>query len=41
MEARSLLLTPEDIRNPQASMIKAFDCIKGNTIKRGSGALIL
>lgn len=24
----------------QASMIKAFDCIKGNTIKRGSGALI-
>lgn len=26
--------------SPQASMIKAFDCIKGNMIKRGSGALI-
>lgn len=26
--------------SPQASMIKSFDCIKGNTVKRGSGALI-
>ena len=26
--------------SPQAGMIKAFDCIKGNTVKRGSGALI-
>ena len=26
--------------SPQASMIKAFDCIKGNMIKHGSGALI-
>lgn len=27
-------------QSPQASMIKAFDCIKGNTVKRGSGAQI-
>lgn len=26
--------------SPQTSMIKAFDCIKGKTVKRGSGALI-
>ncbi len=26
--------------NPQSSMVKAFDCIKGPNIKRGNGALI-
>lgn len=34
---------PIDIKtteSPRASMIKAFDCIKGNTVKRGCGALI-